>query len=140
MLRWGRIRKVFSETWLADKGVEVDLKELVDMFDRNQLGIPRPTLRLRGNKGVRERGEIVKSLRNGGIVRRAGVDIAEIRRRAGIDLRSRRKEDGMPVWIINGWRREDLSNMEKKDNPREEYARGWLRPNARWAGISTDCE
>ena len=30
--------------------------------------------------------------------------------------------------------------MAQKANPREECAHGWLLPNARWAGISKDCE
>ena len=30
--------------------------------------------------------------------------------------------------------------MVKKEYDREEYARGWLLPNARWSGIATDCE
>ena len=74
-------------------------------------------------------------------MRRAGIDIAEIRRRrAAIDLRSSRKDDGIPVRIINGCRGEDLVRTAKQDNAREEYTRGWLMPNARWEGISNDSD
>ena len=73
---------------------------------------------------------------------RPGIDIAEIRRGGGAenDLRSRRKEDGIPVRIIDGWEGDGLAKMAKQGDPRKEYARGWLLGNARWAGRSTDCE
>ena len=94
------------------------------MFGRNQLGCPDQRCARGEIKEFARRGEVAKSLRNGRIVRRAGVDIEEIRRRSEIDLRSSRKEDGIPVRTINGWREEDLVRMAKQDIDREEYTRG----------------
>ena len=93
------------------------------MFGRNQLGCQDQRCacgQINGEGG----GEITKSLRNGRIVRRTGVDIAEIRRRSESDLRSRREEAGMPVRITNGWTGDDLMQIANQGDPREEYARG----------------
>ena len=87
------------------------------------------------------RGEVVESIRNGRMVRRGSIHIEEIRRRRyGSDLRSRTSEDGIPVRILYGRRGGDLVKTTQQDRPRGGYSRGWLIPNARWAGICTDCE
>ena len=56
MLGGGRIRKLFSEIWIGDMGVEVDLKELVNMFDRNQMGCRDKRCACGGDIGIREGG------------------------------------------------------------------------------------
>ena len=38
MLRRRRISKLLSEIWMGGKEIEGDLRELVNMFGRNQLG------------------------------------------------------------------------------------------------------
>ena len=111
------------------------------MFGRNQQGCQDQHCACGGDKGIRGRGEeVARSLRSGRIARRACIDISEIRRRAVSDLRSSRKEGGIPVRIISRWRGDALVRTAKQDNAREEYTRGWLLPNARWAGISADCD
>ena len=137
--REGDIRNAFSEAWLEDAEIEMDLRELVNMFGRDQVGCQDRRCAC-GQVNEFARGEeIAKSLRNGRIVMRSGVDIAEIRRMAESDRRRRREGDGIPVRIIDGWNGANLTKVAKQDNPIEEYDRGWLLPNARWAGISTDC-
>ena len=56
------------------------------------------------------------------------------------DLGTRRTQDGAPLRIISGWEGNYLIEMTNKENARAEYARGCLLPNARWSGISTDCD
>ena len=135
-----KIRNAFIDVRLGDKEIEMGFGELVIMFGRNLLGCQDQRCACRRISEFARGGEIAKSLRNGRIVRRSGIDIAEIRRGAASDLRSRMEEAGIPVRIINGREGDDLTKVAKRDNPREEYDRGWILPNARWGGISTDCK
>ena len=38
-----KIRRVFSDVWLGDAEIEEDLGELVNMIDRNKLGLQYPS-------------------------------------------------------------------------------------------------
>ena len=79
-----KIRRLISDVWLEGVEIEGDLGELVNMFGRNQLGSQYPSC-----VGVEMKefprgggGELVRSLGNGRMSRRASIDISEIRRRA----------------------------------------------------------
>ena len=109
------------------------------MFGRNQLGCQAQRCACGRIKGFARGEEVARSLRNGRIARREGICIEEIMRRAERHLRSR-KEDGIPVRIINGWRGEYLVRMAKRENSGRGYTRGRLLPNARWTGSRTDCD
>ena len=101
---WGRgkLRKAFSEIRIADQEIRKDLEELVNIFERNQLGCLDQG-RACGQVEEFARGaEIATSVRNDRASRRAGIDIAEIRRSAESDLQTRRSHDGLPLGIING--------------------------------------
>ena len=50
-----RIRNVFIEMRMGDKGIEGGLGELVNMFGRNQLGCQDQRCSCGGDKGIRER-------------------------------------------------------------------------------------
>lgn len=132
MLRRSAIRKVSGGEWLEDEGIEADLGGLVNMSGRDQLGCPDSQCVCEQCKDYSRGGELAKSLRNGRTASRASIDISEIGRRAG----SRRAIEWVPVRIVNERQGEDLTKTIREARPREEYARGWLMPNARRGGIS----
>ena len=100
MLRRGKIRKEFSDMWLVDEEIEVDLWELAKILDLDQLDYQDSRCARGEVKEFARGGEVSMSLRNGRMVRGGIIDIAEIMGRADRDLRSR-KTDGIPVRIIN---------------------------------------
>ena len=108
------------------------------MLGRNQLGRQDSQCVCEQVGEFLRGGEVAKSLRTGRMVRRAIIAISDIRMRSESDPRSRKNEGGIPVRIINGWRGEDLVKMVREERPREEYARGWMMPNDRRGGISTN--
>lgn len=94
---------------MGGRAIEGGQGESVNMIGRNKLGRQDQCCSCGQIKEFARGREVVKSLRSGSIVRRACVDIAEIRRRREeSDHRSIRKEDGIPVRIINGRWGEDL--------------------------------
>ena len=93
----------FIEIWLEDQEIGMGAEEHIDMFDRNRMGCRNPSCVCAQSKEFARWVEMVKSLRNGRVARRAGVDIADIRRRAESARCTRRTQDGAPVRIINGW-------------------------------------
>ena len=102
MLWRSRIGKAISDMWLEDGEIDDDLGELANMFYRNQLG-DRDSQCVCEKVGDFPRGvEVLRSLRNGRMRRRATIDIEDISRRAGIDSGSRENAGRNPVRIING--------------------------------------
>ena len=93
-LRRSKIRKEPIDRWLEDEEIDADLGELSNMICRNRLECRdshRVFAQLDDFALCRE---VLASLRNGRMVRRAIIDILDIRRRAESDLGSRKREGG----------------------------------------------
>ena len=136
-LRRSRMGRVPIDHWSEDEEIEAYLGKSVNMFGRNQMGSQYSQCVFERTKEFARGEEVVTILRNGRMGRRTSIDVAGIRRRAESGTGSR-EANGASARIANGRRGEDLLKTIRQEMPLGDCAMGWMMPNARWSGISTN--